>query len=65
MLDEYDAMSTALTWDDMLSHCRQITYVQDDFGAIGGAGARIDRAERGFRTASTSPKTVISSSITV
>jgi|GEM_PF-878066 ABC-type transport system substrate-binding protein len=42
MLDEYDAMSTALTWDDMLSHCRQITkYVQDDFGAIGGVQAPV------------------------
>jgi hypothetical protein len=40
MLDEYDAMSAASTWDDMLSHCRQITkYVQDDFGAIGGVQA--------------------------
>ncbi len=37
MLDEYDMMSTAETWDEMLEHCRMITkYLQDDFGAIPG-----------------------------
>lgn len=36
MLDEYDAIHTATTWDYMLTRCKQLTiYVQDDFGAIG------------------------------
>ena len=37
MLGEYDAMTSAMTWDEMLVHCKQLTtYEQDDFGAIGG-----------------------------
>ncbi|MBR2520585.1 MAG: ABC transporter substrate-binding protein [Oscillospiraceae bacterium] len=37
MLDEFELMTTATTWDEMLVHCKQITkYEQDDFGAIGG-----------------------------
>ena len=37
MLDEYDMMSTAETWDEMLAHCKNITaLVQSDFGAVPG-----------------------------
>ncbi len=37
MLDEYDSLIKTTIWDDMLTHCKQLTtYVQDDFGAIGG-----------------------------
>ncbi|NLT39685.1 MAG: hypothetical protein GXX89_04395 [Clostridiales bacterium] len=37
MLDEYDLMVTASTWDEMLEHCKQLTvYQQEDFGALAG-----------------------------
>jgi len=37
MLDEYDKMVTASTWDQMIEHCKQLTtYVQEDFGALAG-----------------------------
>ncbi|NLA86636.1 MAG: hypothetical protein GX847_05010, partial [Clostridiales bacterium] len=40
MLDSYDAMIAATTWDEMLEHCRQITtYQQDDFGGMPGVQA--------------------------
>jgi hypothetical protein len=35
MLDTYDKMITALTWDEMLVNCRQLTtYLQEDYGAM-------------------------------
>ncbi len=40
MLDSYDAMIAATTWDEMLENCRQITkYQQDDFGGMPGVQA--------------------------
>jgi len=37
MLDTYDKMITALTWDEMLVNCRRLTtYLQEDFGAMNG-----------------------------
>jgi len=40
MLDTYDKMITALTWDEMLVNCRQLTtYLQEDYGAMNGIQA--------------------------
>ncbi len=40
MLDEYDKMRSALTWDEMITHCKQLTtYEQDDFGGMPGVQA--------------------------
>ena len=37
MLDEYDKMSTASTWAEMLVHANQLTkYMQDDMAALAG-----------------------------
>jgi len=40
MLDTYDKMVSALTWDEMLVNCRQLTtYLQEDYGAMNGIQA--------------------------
>ena len=40
MLDEYDAVKTAATWDEMIQHLKQLTkYQQDDFGCVGAVQA--------------------------
>jgi len=37
MLDEYAAMISSSTWEEMLTHCRQLTtYAQDDHAAVLG-----------------------------
>ncbi len=37
MIDEYNKMKSSATWDEMLTHCKQLTvFVQEDFAAIAG-----------------------------
>ena len=40
MKDEYYAMTSAPTWDEMMVHCKQLTvYEQEDYGALNGIQA--------------------------